>query len=63
VHGFYASLYLNLAQDHHKLGATEQAREHLALAEHAAADLPGDGYGIRARSGVAEMGDRLSTSD
>lgn len=63
VRGFYASLHLNLAQDYHKLGRTEQAREHLALAERASADLPVDGYGDLVRDGIAALRDRLSTSD
>ena len=63
VRGFYASLYLNLAQDYHKLGATAQAREYLAAAERASVDLPADGYGTLVRDGIAALGERLSTSD
>ena len=63
VPGFYASLYLNLAQDYHKLGATKQARENLGSAERASADLPPDGYGDLVRSGIASLRERLSTSD
>jgi tetratricopeptide (TPR) repeat protein len=60
VRGFYASLHLNLADDYAKLGRIEPAREHLARAEQADADLPADGYGNLIRSGIARLRERLA---
>ena len=62
VRGFYASLHLNLGSDHEKLGQLDQAREQLARAELAQADLPPDGYGNLIRSGIAALHDRLATA-
>jgi hypothetical protein len=60
VRGFYASLHLNIADDYAKLGRIGAAREHLARAEQAEADLPADGYGNLIRSGIARLRDRLA---
>ena len=59
VRALYPSLHLNLGDDYRRLGATLQAREHLALAQECLHVLPADGYGQMIRGGVAELADRL----
>jgi hypothetical protein len=59
VRALYPSLHLNLGDDYRRLGATAQAREHLALAQECLHVLPDDGYGRMIRDGVAKLAGRL----
>ncbi len=62
VRGLYASLHLNLAADHEKLGQIEESRSQLAAAEASIPDLPADGYGDLIRSGIDALRARLDTA-
>ncbi|MCH6170701.1 hypothetical protein [Pseudonocardia alaniniphila] len=55
VRGFLASLHLNLAADHAKLGDRQAALEHLSGAEAALPDLPPGGYADMIRGGVVRL--------
>lgn len=57
IRGFYPSLHLNLAADHHKLGDTARARHHLAEARRRLDALHDDDYGRGLRAAI----DRLAT--
>lgn len=59
VRALYPSLHLNLGDDYRRLGATAQAREHLALAQQTMYVLPDDGYGQMIRGGIADLARRL----
>ena len=59
VRALYPSLHLNLGDDYRRLGATAQAREHLALAQSCMHVLPDDGYGRMIRGGIANLAQRL----
>ena len=59
VRALYPSLHLNLGDDYRRLGATAQAREHLALAQTCEHVLPDDGYGRMIRGGIANLAQRL----
>ena len=52
VHGFYPSLYLNLAHSHEQLGNLAEARRFYELAAAESAALPGDRYGGVVRQGI-----------
>lgn len=58
--GFMASLHLNLAEDHRKLGDRDTARRQLELGEAATAALGDDGYGKMVRDGLARLRTNLS---
>jgi hypothetical protein len=59
VRALYPSLHLNLGDDYRRLGASAQAREHLALAQQCMHILPDDGYGRMIRDGIAILARRL----
>jgi hypothetical protein len=59
VRALYPSLHLNLGDDYRRLGATAQAREHLALAQSCMHVLPDDGYGRMIRHGIDQLAARL----
>ena len=59
VRALYPSLHLNLGDDYRRLGASAQAREHLALAQQCMHVLPDDGYGRMIRGGIASLAERL----
>jgi hypothetical protein len=59
VRALYPSLHLNLGDDYRRLGASAQAREHLALAQQCMHVLPDDGYGRMIRGGIAKLAERL----
>lgn len=52
VHGFYPSLYLNLAHSHQQLGDVAEARRFYDLAAAASTALPEDRYGAIVRQGI-----------
>ncbi|GAC68942.1 hypothetical protein [Gordonia soli] len=56
VAGFYPSLYLNLADDHRRLGAVETARRHLTQARERLGVLADDDYGRLVQTGVDRVG-------
>lgn len=60
VHGFYPSLYLNLAHSHEQLGDLAEARRFYALAATESAALPEDRYGSIVRQGVENGQRRLN---
>ncbi|KNB50897.1 hypothetical protein AC230_20485 [Streptomyces caatingaensis] len=60
IRGFYPSLHLNLAADHHKLGDTGQARTHLAKARQHLDALKDDGYGHGIRAAIERLASRLA---
>jgi hypothetical protein len=59
VHGFAASLQLNVADAYRRLGDLGSARTHGARALAACDDLADDGYGRMIRAGVARLAERL----
>jgi tetratricopeptide (TPR) repeat protein len=52
AHGFYPSLYLNLAHSHEQLGDLAEARRFYDLAARESAALPDNRYGGIVRQGV-----------
>jgi hypothetical protein len=60
IRGFYPSLHLNLAEDYRRLGEPDQARHHLAEAEHRADALGDDDYGKGIRAALTRLANRLS---
>lgn len=60
VHGFYASLHLNLSQAYGALGEPAKARRHLTLAATRVRDVPEGPYGDWIRFAIA---DGLRTAD
>lgn len=59
IRGFYPSLHLNLAADHHKLGDDDRARAHLAQAQQYVDALGDDGYGQGIRSALQRLAAEL----
>jgi hypothetical protein len=59
VRGMRASLHASLAADCERVGRLEEAREQLALATAAEADLPDGGYGELVRASIQEIRERL----
>lgn len=55
VRGFYPSLHLNLAQDHHLLGDLPRARAELAAARATVHNLADDEYGRGIRAAIDRM--------
>ncbi|MGH3319448.1 MAG: hypothetical protein ACRDN9_04590 [Streptosporangiaceae bacterium] len=55
VRGFYPSLHLNLAQDHHLLGDEARARDQIERAKEVAHLLGDDGYGNTVRFAIARL--------
>jgi hypothetical protein len=60
--GFYASLYLNLADVYRRLGTMDKAREHVALGRSALSRLNDDGYRLMIQFALDRVQDRLSVS-
>jgi hypothetical protein len=60
--GFYPSLYLNLADVYRRLGATDKAREHVALGKLAIGWLNDDGYRRMIQSALDRVQDQLPVS-
>ncbi len=60
VRAFYASIYLNIAEDYRKLNQFESSSRYARLAEKSAGDLPGDGYGLMIRNGILRLAGKLA---
>jgi hypothetical protein len=60
VAGFYPSLHLNLADGYRRLREWNQAKQHVAMAQEAAAALGDDGYGRMIRDGIARCAARIA---
>ncbi|MEU6117331.1 hypothetical protein ABZ840_22660 [Streptomyces sp. NPDC047117] len=63
IRGFYPSLHLNLAADHHKLGDHDRARDHLSQARQYLDALRDDDYGRGIRSAIQRLAGRLDGAD
>ncbi|MFF3766760.1 hypothetical protein ACFYYR_22110 [Streptomyces sp. NPDC001922] len=63
IRGFYPSLHLNLAADHHRLGDYAQARAHVALSRQHMDALRDDDYGQGIRSAVQRLESRLAAAE
>ena len=63
VAGFYASLYLNLADNFRRLGAFRVAAENISHAEQHLIALPEGAYGDQVRKAVREVGQAIATQD
>ncbi|SIM71221.1 hypothetical protein [Micromonospora cremea] len=61
VQGFLPSLHLNLADVQRRLGNTTVAREHLAMAQRFAGQLPDDPYGEVIRAGIRGLTEALES--
>ena len=57
--GFYASIYLNIANDYLKLHKFADSMKYVELAEKSSADLDDDGYGNMIRQGIKRAKDRM----
>ncbi len=62
VDGFRPSLHLNVADNLARLGRSDDALAHLALAEIALPILPDDGYGAMIRGGITRLKARLGSA-
>ena len=60
VRAFLPSLYLNLADDHRRLGDVDRAQEFLARARAASTELGDDAYGDVVRGGLDDVGRALA---
>ncbi|MFC7327890.1 hypothetical protein [Marinactinospora rubrisoli] len=63
LRGFYPSLYVNLADDYHRLGDHAKARAHLDQAEAHADTLRNDGYGDTIRSAIRRLAAELAEAE
>jgi hypothetical protein len=59
VRGMRASLHASVAADCERVERLAEAREQLALAQAAEADLPDGGYGELVRASIQEIRERL----
>lgn len=57
--GFYASVYLNIADGYRRNNDVIRAKEYLVLADEAVQFLPSDGYGRMIAAGIARLRESL----
>ncbi|GAA0448033.1 hypothetical protein GCM10010361_09920 [Streptomyces olivaceiscleroticus] len=62
IRGFYPSLHLNLAADHHKLGDDDRARDQLSQAQQYVDALHDDDYGRGIRSAIQRLAGQLDAT-
>ncbi|MFD4153460.1 hypothetical protein ACFWR4_12000 [Streptomyces hydrogenans] len=60
---FHPSLYLDLADDYHRLGSFEAATEHIDAAREHAPELPRNPYGDLVRGTVQEVAEAIDRRD
>ena len=62
VAAFYPSLHLNLAECYRKLGALDDARQHLRRGQAVVGTLPDDGYGRSIMGALDRLAERLTSA-
>jgi hypothetical protein len=57
--GFYASIYLNIAEDYRKNNLIEYSNRYVNLAEKSIAELEDDGYGNMIKHGIERIKEKI----